>query len=247
MKNTLEDRMKLLEGINKNYFTPKQPAIVKIKCKNFSKIKQTFTKEAFCPILDLIFKETILGICPQFETVEFVYYHWYEITFLLKDYNNINQKHLFNGDIQKTISSITSAFTYYFNNFLNKRLEENGIDEICNPVYFECDAATSLPLHEVNNYFMWRQNVAIKNSVNEYASCFFDDSQLFKKNTIEKIKMLNEKGNDWNKIALSYRSGLGFKKISKVEKIQRLKWAVDTKTPLFSEDINYIKEIVEIK
>lgn len=77
-------------------------------------------------------------------------------------------------------------------------------------------------------------------SIQATAQCYFSQSELHKKNTDEQLKLLLERGYDWNDLSLSKQRGTACFKGADG------KWFIDHGIPIFSEDRDYIKNTFKV-
>jgi tRNA(His) 5'-end guanylyltransferase len=97
------------------------------------------------------------------------------------------------------------------------------------------------------NTMIWRQQDCTRNSVSMAASANFSHKLLEGKSGEEKQEMLfSEKGINWNDYLPKYKRGSVIKKEKIIisgnngEKIERSKWIADTNTPIFTQDRDYL-------
>ena len=101
--------------------------------------------------------------------------------------------------------------------------------------------AFSLPVPEVCNYFIWRQQDAIRNSINSVGHVYFAHNELQGLNTVDlQNKLLKEKNVDWNDYYTAYKRGCCCYRGSEN------KWIIDTEIPVFTDDRSYIERFVRI-
>lgn len=116
-----------------------------------------------------------------------------------------------------------------------------------------------LPEDEVVNYFIWRQQDATRNSIQMVAQSVFSHNELQGLNCNElQNKLLTEKNINWNSYPISYKRGSCIiKKDTKVSvfnldsdkepnftEITRKKWTIDQNIPIFSQEREYIEEVM---
>ncbi len=96
----------------------------------------------------------------------------------------------------------------------------------------------NLPKEEVANYFVWRQQDAIRNSINMLAQYHFPPAFLQGKN-VDQVRdmLLADRGVDWNHLAVWKKHGTAIKREAKG-------WRHDSKTPIFTQDRDYINNIL---
>jgi tRNA(His) 5'-end guanylyltransferase len=109
-----------------------------------------------------------------------------------------------------------------------------------------------LPADEVCNYFIWRQQDAIRNSIQSMGQAHFSRKELMNKNCENIKQMLAEKNIKWESIPVSCQRGvcvikkpirvktqINMKALTYME-MTRNRWTVDDNIPLFWEDRKYI-------
>jgi tRNA(His) 5'-end guanylyltransferase len=102
-----------------------------------------------------------------------------------------------------------------------------------------------VPPHDVPNVFIWRQRDAMKNSVSAFAQHHFARSELHKKTSGDRVKMLLEKGVDWKKLPSWQRWGTGaMRKNYIVNGVERSRWEA-MEIPNFSKEPGLIKQFLE--
>ena len=61
---------------------------------------------------------------------------------------------------------------------------------------------------DVNDYFVWRQNDCVRNSISMIASTLYSHKELLGKSSSDRLNMISEKGDPWDSYDDSYRYGL---------------------------------------
>lgn len=264
---SLGDRMKKFENVNRSYLIPKMPVVVRIDGRSF----HTYTKQRWCEFpfshtLIRVFHKTTLKVCEETMNVVLAYHQSDEVTFLLKDYDRREQQQLFDGNIQKIVSTFASKFTYYFNKYIR---EELMIDDFIPGIELkpaEFDARVfNIPMHEVTNCFIWRQMDWERNSLTQYASSFFSHHELMDKNSFQKNEMLALAGcKPWSELENHLKHGTFFRKVlvelpvkeltdeevkhlnvDFMDPVVRKKWIIDINCPKVVMNKEYIEEIVK--
>jgi tRNA(His) 5'-end guanylyltransferase len=101
--------------------------------------------------------------------------------------------------------------------------------------------AFSIPKEEVNNYFVWRQQDATKNSVMTLAQQYYSQSALNGVKYKEAEDMLfTEKGINWNDLPTVVKRGSCSVKPLGVEDARGFK--IDTEIPIFTQDREYVNQ-----
>ena len=269
-KDSLGDRMKTFyENIPKTHLTRRQPVIIRIDGKAF----HTFTRGFQRPFDDILIEsmqETMKYLCENIQGAKLGYTQSDEISLLLTDYENINTAAWFDYQVQKMCSIAASMATLAFN-----RAFDNRVDAIDNDIFNGEDdydfnylsalhkaqekgamfdaRCFSIPKEEVCNYFLWRQNDCVRNSIQMVAQANFSHKQLQNKSCDELQEMLwQEKNINWNDFETVKKRGSCCTKTGKHtvvdmktgEQKERLIWEIDKDIPIFTQDRNYIERFV---
>ena len=264
-KDNLGDRMKSYENITRTYLPGRMPIIIRIDGKAFHTFTKGF-KKPFDDILMRAMEETAAALCRDIEGVKVAYTQSDEISLLITNNDTWETQPWFGNNLQKMTSVAASIATLAFNrafwhevNMLNNDYL-NTEDNECLNVY--CRAVEKgatfdarvfvLPADEVCNYFIWRQQDAIRNSIQSMGQAHFSHKELMNKNCENIKQMLVEKNLKWESIPISYQRGICVvKKPTKVKtqidmkamtymEMTRNRWTVDDNIPLFWEDRKYI-------
>ena len=114
--------------------------------------------------------------------------------------------------------------------------------------------AFNLPMEEVNNYFVWRQRDAIRNSIQATAQASFSHKQLNGVNCKKALEMLlTEKQVDWETFPTVWKRGTCCIKMPQLlnqgtpSEIVREKWCLDLEIPVFSEDCTYVEKRIHFE
>jgi tRNA(His) 5'-end guanylyltransferase len=101
---------------------------------------------------------------------------------------------------QKIVSISASVLTAYFNNFM----DNSGYDL---PFAFFDSRVFGIDQYEVNNYFLWRQQDAIRNSISMYAQKNFSHNDLQGKSSKDMKDMLADIDLVWEDLDTWKRRG----------------------------------------
>ena len=264
-KTSLGDRMKAYENIERRYLTARAPVIIRIDGVHF----HTFTKGFDTPFDDSFLdcmRMTAKDLCQNIEGAKLAYTQSDEISILLTDDDTIETQPWFGKNLQKIVSVAASMASYFFNKNM-QIIHDDGIEEANNwKYYFSKGMAEAfeqkrmaifdarafvIPREEVNNYFEWRQQDAIRNSIQSTGQAYFSHKELDHKNCKDIQQMLSDKyGVNWNTFTKIYQRGACVIKYPKQvetpegEWITRNKWGVDYEIPIFHEDPDYIEKWV---
>jgi len=261
-RDSLGDRMKQYEAVQKTFLIRRLPVIIRLDGKSF----HTFTrgmKKPYDDILMVAMQDTMKYLCENIQGCVFGYTQSDEITLVLTDYATLETDAWFGYNIQKITSVSASMATLEFNRVF-KKLSEQLIED-----YFEAwntddddrkycermekamyngamfDARVfSLPRHEVCNCLIWRQQDAVRNSIESAGQSQFSHKELHKK-TCKQIQemLIKEKGIYWDDYPTSFKRGSACYKVPELKdgSVIRNKWKIDTEIPLFTEERIFIE------
>jgi len=270
-KDTIGDRMKeSYENRYRLYFPNRLPVIIRIDGKAF----HTYTKglnRPFDKIFMTAMQNTTLDLVKNVGGCKMGYVQSDEISLLLTNDDTHQTQPWFDNNIQKIVSISASMATLYFNKHFQE-LKEKWLDdyhEAWNTSKEEdqyCDVllkkeptamfdsrAFVVPKEEVNNYFYWRQLDASRNSILSCAQAYIGKKQShgFKCDQLQE-KLFSEKGINWNNLPTDQKRGacVIFKNVE-VERLDgydgkliRRKPIIDKDIPIFSQNPDYINDIV---
>ena len=207
-------------------------------------------------------QKTMLALCEQIQGCVLGYTQSDEITLVLVDYQRIESMAWFDNQVQKMCSVAASIATQAFEKALDEEIDELDVD--AQKYYYndmldkqdDCiekkylliskkwkanfDArAFNIPIHEVINNLIWRQQDATRNSILSVAQSLYSHKELQGIGTKElQNKMLTEKDVNWNDYKTDEKRGIA------AIKDNEGKWFIDELTPIFTEDRDYINRLV---
>ena len=267
-RDSLGDRMKTYENVNRNYLTRRTPVIIRIDGKAFHSFTKGM-KKPFDEIMQNTMKQTMKYLCENIQGCKLGYTQSDEISLLLTDYETIDTQAWFDYNIQKMASVSASMATMAFNRFFRENVEYimSLMYESWNPKsedieYLEkmenkFDKAMfdsrvfNLPNSEVTNYFIWRQQDSTRNSIQSVGRAYFTHKELDCKNCNDIQDMLFIfKGINWNDLPTYNKRGCCCTKVVNInfknsETIYvRSGWEIDDNIPIFTQDRNYVERFV---
>lgn len=205
----LGERMKMYEHVWRHKLIRRMPVIIRVDGKAF----HTFTKGLNKPFDDIFMdamQATAEYLVREIQGCKFAYVQSDEISLLLTDYETYDTEAWFDNNIQKMVSVTAAKASAFFNqrfglcyvDYAVVSKPEGTFDSAYAHRVLEAGAtlpvfdarAFNLDKDEVCNYFIWRQEDCIKNSISMIARTHFSDKELHGKSTIERKKMLEEKG-----------------------------------------------------
>jgi tRNA(His) guanylyltransferase len=197
MKNdTFGEPFKKAEAQFDTTLVPGSPVIIRVDGRAFHTYTQKFNKP-FDYSLHEAMIATAATLCKEIQNARFAYTQSDEISFLLYE-KTIEAQPWFGNRTIKMASVSASMATNSFN---------QKIQEICSSevVYYPSNAlfdsrVFSLKPEQVQDYFFWRQQDAVRNSVSMLAQAHFSPKQLHGKNRQDMLNMLKSKGIEWSLI-----------------------------------------------
>ena len=213
-KDSLGDRMKGHYENRTRYLLPRRTyTLIRVDGKAF----HAYTKDCERPFDNMLMEDmdfTAVSLCQQIEGAAFAYVQSDEISLLLMDFANNQTQAWFDGNLQKQVSLSAAIATAHFNSFRWQRIllnteDPKKLDLQRQPTaYFDSRAFTIPDPVEVENYFIWRQQDATRNSISMAAQAHFPHERLQGKTSDEMQEMLwSEKGINWNNMPGGFKRG----------------------------------------
>jgi tRNA(His) 5'-end guanylyltransferase len=156
-----------------------------------------------------------------------------EISILLNDWDRHETEQWFDGTIQKMASISASIATAAFNFGMMQHMEFGNVSQMA-----QFDARVfNVPMDEVTNYFIWRQQDASRNSVQMLGHFYFSQKELHCKSNPQTQDMLMlQKGINWNDLDVWKKRGSC-----------AYPTHFDTNIPIFTQDREYIERLLRAK
>jgi tRNA(His) 5'-end guanylyltransferase len=214
MKNDLEDRMKnSYENRAQHYLPRRIYTIVRLNGKSFKNFTRNM-KRPYDEDFMTDMNSTTSYLIKTIQGAKLGYVQSDEISILLADFETITTNAWFDGNIQKIVSASASMAAAKFNQLRQIRLIENQIannvsDVLRNAELAEFDVRvfTIADPTEVENYFIWRQKDAIRNSIIMTAQNLYSYKVLYKKNQSDMQKLIYQAGGNWNNMNEGFKWG----------------------------------------
>lgn len=265
MKNrdSLGDRMKSYEAVPKLFLMRRNPVIIRLDGSHF----HTFTKGFEKPFDDVLIKtmqETMKYLCENVQGCVLGYTQSDEITLVLCDYQTLETQGWFNYNLEKIVSTSAALATLEFNrkfsknaygkidNYFAEELRKKRLVEILPSWVKPYERASekgatfdsrafSVPLNEVNNCLLWRQQDATRNSIQGLAQSLYSHKEIEGINTKNlQNKMFTEKGVNWSELPTTYKRGSCCVKTENG-------WTIDDEIPIFSENPEYVNSKIRFE
>jgi len=246
-KDSLGTRMKEYERAYKHVLSIRMPVIIRVDGKAFHSYTKG-CKKPFDENLVNCMNETAKFLCENIQGCKLAYVQSDEISLLLVNYENINSQSWFNNNVQKMVSVSAGLASGKFTMMSDSIFGAHKLATFDSRVFI-------LPKEEVNNYFIWRQDDTIRNSVQMLARSIFSHKQCDNKDQNDLKNMCLNKGSDWDKLPTSQKVGRCIIKVynnkvcvnkktgEEVEAI-RSEWVVDNCVPIFHLNRQYIERFI---
>lgn len=222
-KDSLGDRMKGQYEDRFRFMLPRRTYTL-VRCDG--KAFHTFTRKCQKPNdihLAAAMDAGAVALCKEASGVSFAYVQSDEISILLTDFTLPTTEAWFDGNVQKIVSVSAAVVTEAFNAAYPRSGAVFDARVFCIPD----------PV-EVENYFIWRQQDATRNSIQGLAQSKFSAKQLHGKNTAEMQEMLFQScGLNWNDEEPYWKRGRTIVKDTDG-------WDVDRNIPVFTQDRAYL-------
>lgn len=258
--DTLDDRMKnAYENRYRMYLPDRIPVIIRLDGKAFHSFTRGL-KKPFDALFIKTMQDTMEYLCSNIQGCKFGYVESDEISLCLWNWSRNESDAWFGNNLQKMVSISASMAGVAFNRYWNKNVAEylsayesdvteeedkyrtiiKNKAEMLMPVFDS--RAFIIPAEEVHNYFVWRQNDCMRNSIQGLAQSLYSEREINRINTSKlQNKMFSEKGVNWNDYSVVERRGTCIYKVpTKViglngEVVIRNKWTLDTNMPILSK------------
>lgn len=235
------------EDRTKQFLMRRMITIIRLDGKAFSKFTSHLNKpfdDGFSEDMDA----TAVYLCENIQGAKFAYTQSDEISIVLTDFDHLETNAWFDNNIQKMVSVAASLATAKFNQLRTFR-GENKL------AHFDARVFQVPTVDEMINCILWRQQDCTRNSISMAASANFSHKSLEGKSGKEKQEMLfTEKGINWNDYRVKYKRGavISKKAITMYEGEDgtayiRNKWLPDYNIPIFSQDKDYLRKLVEVE
>ncbi len=226
-KTSLGDRMKAYEGIQRTMLIPNMPVLARLDGRAFHTLTRGM-KKPFDSFFQTAMLKTAEALCEEIQGCRIAYVQSDEITLLIYAVATKEKRSeaWFGLNLQKMCSVAAGIASVACSRFL------------CRP-YAVFDARFwNVPLHEVTNNFIWRQQDATRNSIQGLAQKHFSPNQLHGKSCDELQEMLfSEHGINWNDCQIIDKRGACVRR-------EDGEWSIDREIPIFTQDRDYIEKLL---
>jgi len=271
--DSLGDRMKGYENAYRLHLPRRLPVIIRIDGRAFHTFTRGFQRP-FDEVLMSAMQLTAKKLCEEVSGCKLAYVQSDEISLLITNDDSLETQPWFDNNLQKLVSLCASIATLEFNKAFGncdwewyKRLldecccEEKGSkvipDHLCDIAdrhQYAHDKATFdarafiLPKEEICNYFIWRQQDAVRNSIQMVAQSMYSHKELQGKNSSDLQELIHAKGINWNDYPVPCKRGTCVvRREEDVDGITRHKWIIDTDIPTFTKKRDYVENCLARK
>ena len=229
-KDSLGTRMKDYESITQTKLMNRTPVIIRLDGKAFSTYTRGLEKP-FDSSLNIAMVKTMQKLCESMQGSVLGYTQSDEISILLQDWATFETDAWYDNKIQKMVSVAASIATATFNAVYKHPVKETL-------ALFDA-RVFNIPFEEVTNAFLWRQQDAVRNSINSLAQANFPHEDLQGLNVSQvQDKLMLEKGINWNDVETRFKRGVCVWRGADAE------FKVDYEIPIFSQDRGYIEKFL---
>ena len=261
---TLGERMKEYEMVSRTKLMRRIPVLIRLDGCHFHTLTRGLDKPYDINLINIM-QKTMLSLCEQIQGCVFSYTQSDEITLVLVDYQKLESMAWFDNQVQKMCSVAASIATQAFEKALDEEIEnlyvevdwarENGWEEevIKNikkarkleekKYKANFDARVfNLPISEVINNLIWRQQDCIRNSINLLAQSLYSHKELQGISCKDlQNKMLIEKNINWDNERTDFKRG------TTAIRDKNGKWFIDKEIPIFKENRDYINDLIFVE
>lgn len=183
----LGDRMKRYEAATRFMLTPRTWTVIRIDGKNFHSFTRGCDQPFDYKLMDT-FEHTARRLTDQLQGAVAAYHQSDEISVVLQDFTTHETQPWLGGVVQKQASIAASIATAQFNDAWSYS------DRLAT---FDARVFTIPNRSEVMNYLIWRQQDALRNSVNMVAGDLLPHAALHRVSRDARLEMIATKGVDW--------------------------------------------------
>lgn len=222
MKSSYEDRYRVM--IPRRTYT-----IIRVDGKAF----HTYTRGMERPYDTNLMRwmdDMAVELCAEIAGSEMAFVQSDEASVLVTDFRKVETAAWFDGNLQKMASVSASIATAAFNRAARTQklaMFDARVFVIPDPV-------------EVENYFIWRQKDAERNSLSMLAQGHASPKELHGKGRDAQHDIIHAAGDNWNDHPSDFKRG-------RVVVYKNMTWVVDHETPIFTTSRDYLKQYVPIQ
>ncbi len=235
-KDSLGDRMKdYYEGRAAVKLPRRSYTVVRVDGKAF----HTFTRGLARPFDAGLVEDmdsTATYLCSGIMGAKLGYVRSDEISVVLTDFDDLRTQAWFDLGIQKVCSVAASMATRAFNEARQRRTPGGRWAEFDARVF-------QLPnITEVENYLVWRQQDASRNSISSVAQSLYSHRELHGVSSSGMQELLHRKGVNWNDLPSGLKRGRAI--VKTIDHTGRSRWGVHPDMPVLTSDRDFVRKHV---
>ena len=215
-KDDIGNRMKgYYEQRGRNYLTRRTPVILRLDGKAFHSFTKDFERP-FSKTLSDLMTDTALYLVRNIQGAKLCYTQSDEISILITDFDKLTTDAWFNYETSKMNSIAASMCTAQFNRLLTTNILEASSfntkniwdwDQVLSKLaMFDC-RAFNIPPEEIPNYFRWRYDDWLRNSIQMLSQSHFSHKELHGKNRADMHEMLHKIDVNWADLDPLWKNG----------------------------------------
>lgn len=251
--SSLKSRLEDYENAQEPLLLKRVPIIIRSELRNYKKLTQNLEKPFSSRFIDLI-AQTMLFAIVDIQDAVFGYCTGYEITFILK--NDKFDYEPWNGNnLQRIVSTVSSLLTNGFYRYLD--MFEEDFD-LTGHAVFVTKAFVVPYIGEATNNLIWRQNICLKNSINDVVGYEYSKKFLNKKENVLGMRsdedkldsLLHDFGIEFIEyFPQKFYRGVAVYKVPTIinsgdDSSTRNKWSLNSELPDFVEEKDFINNIL---
>lgn len=248
-KDPLGNRMKEYERATKYILPRRSYIIIRVDGKAFHTYTKGF-KRPFDARMIYAMNQTAEYLCKNIMGAQFAFTQSDEVSVVVTDFAKIATEPWFDNNVQKMCSSSAAMATAAFNRemyiaAINDMListkdgdfdgGEDFLKTVSSLKLAEFDSRVyQIPQRvEVMNYFIWRQQDTVRNSISSVSHSLYSQKELHGKNSAQQQELIFQKGTNWNDLDPALKRG---RITRKVELDGRSKWVTEAAAEFTKED-----------
>lgn len=265
MHDTLGNRIKDQYESRTRFMLPRRTyTVIRVDGKAFHTLTRGFDRP-FDDDLTLIMNNVAIELCKGIQGAKLAYVQSDEISIVLTDFDDVTTQAWFDGNVQKMVSISAAIATAAFNREFEKASEvacNSGVSGAITKfltgdygqlktAHFDSRVFTIPDYIEVENYLIWRQQDASRNSVQMATRSVYSHKECENKNINEMQDMLHLKGINWNNYPAGHKRGRCIVKeeytmtVTQYQNapVTRSRWVV-VEPPIFTQDRDFIRKVI---
>jgi len=233
--DSLGTRMKKYEEVSMGRLSPRTPLIIRLDGKAFHSWTRGLRKP-FDATMQALMGHCALELVKQIQGAELAYTFSDEISVLVHYYKQFNSEPWFNNELQKIVSVSASIVTAKFNHeaFAFPETSNKGLAHFDSRVF-------TIPEDEVCNYFIWRMEDCVRNSIQSLARSLYSHKECNNKNQSDLQEMCFQKGHNWNDLETKNKRGFCVKRSIPEASMDERTIYMDYEIPTFTQNRQYIE------